>query len=163
MSDVEKNMLIELTGSDFDALLNGIAPRNLRLVPDSAIAPPDVLEMLARLAAEIGAEFSPSAWMMVEDGEVVGLCSVVRMPRDGEIPIGYGVAPARQGRGCTTRAIGQLLEWGRSDPRVARISAETGVENVASQRVLERNGFVRTGERIDAEDGPVICWQAKTV
>ena len=155
-------MLIELTGSDFDALLKGIAPRNLRLVPDSAIAPPDVLEMLARLAAEIGAEFSPSAWMMVEDGEIVGLCSIARIPQDGEIHIGYGVAPARQGRGCTTRAIAQLLEWGRSDPRVALISAETGVENIASQRVLERNGFIRTGERIDAEDGPVICWQAKT-
>jgi RimJ/RimL family protein N-acetyltransferase len=162
MSNVEKTMIIELTTRDFEALLKGIAPRNLRLVQDSAIAPPEILEMLNRLAADIGAEFSPSAWMIVEDGEIVGLCSIVRVPQDGNIHIGYGVAPTRQGLGCPTRAIGQLLEWARNDPRVALISAETGVENIASQRVLERNGFTRAGERIDAEDGPLICWEAMT-
>lgn len=155
-------MIIELTERDFNALLDGIAPGNLRLVPDSALAPPEVLDMLRTLAAGIGAEFSPSAWMMVEEGEIVGLCSITRVPQDGEIHIGYGVAPTREGRGYTTRAIGHLLEWGRGDPRVLRISAETGVENIASQRVLERNGFVRVGARIDAEDGPLICWQAAT-
>jgi RimJ/RimL family protein N-acetyltransferase len=118
--------------------------------------------MLNRLATDIGAEFSPSAWMIVEDGEIVGLCSIVRVPQEGNIHIGYGVAPSRQGLGCTTRAIGQLLQWARNDPRVALVSAETGVDNIASQRVLERNGFVQIGERVDAEDGPLICWQAMT-
>ncbi|MGO8037406.1 GNAT family N-acetyltransferase [Rhizobium leguminosarum] len=156
-------MIIELISSDFEALLKGIAPHHLRLVQDSAIAPPEILEMLSRLATDIGANFSPSAWMIVEDGEIVGLCSVVRVPQDGNIHIGYGLAPSRQGRGCTTRAIGQLLEWARHDPRVALVSAETGVDNIASQRVLERNGFIRIGERIDADDGPLICWEAMTV
>ncbi|KZS53254.1 MULTISPECIES: GNAT family N-acetyltransferase [Rhizobium] len=162
MSNVEKTMIIELTTHDFEALLKGIAPRHLRLVPDSAIAPPEILGMLNRLATEINAEFSPSAWMIVEDGEIVGLCSIVRVPQDGNIHIGYGVAPSRQGLGSTTRAIAQLLEWAWNDPRVALISAETGWENIASQRVLQRNGFIRTGERIDAEDGPLICWEAVT-
>jgi RimJ/RimL family protein N-acetyltransferase len=45
---------------------------------------------------------------------------------------------------------------------VALVSAETRVDNIASQRVLERNGFVQIGERVDAEDGPLICWQAMT-
>ncbi|MDV4155994.1 GNAT family N-acetyltransferase [Rhizobium brockwellii] len=163
MSNVEKTMIIELMSHDFEALLKGVAPGQLRLVQDSAIAPPEILAMLSRLAADIGVEFLPSAWMIVEDDEIVGLCSVIKVPQDGKIHIGYGVAPTRQSRGCTTRAIGQLLEWARDDPRVALISAETGFENVASQRVLERNGFVRIGERIDAEDGPLICWEAATV
>jgi RimJ/RimL family protein N-acetyltransferase len=155
-------MIIEATASDFDALLTGTAPRNLHLVSDSAIAAPEVLQMLSNLASEVHAQFAPSAWMIVEDDEVVGLCSVVRVPREGDVHIGYGVAPSRQRRGVTTRTIAALLDWGRGDPRVASISAETSVENIASQRVLERNGFVRTGERIDAEDGAVICWQAMT-
>ncbi|MGO7631786.1 GNAT family N-acetyltransferase, partial [Rhizobium ruizarguesonis] len=62
MSNVEKTMIIELTSHDFEELLKGLAPRHLRLVQDSAIAPHEVLEMLSRLAADIGAEFSPSAW-----------------------------------------------------------------------------------------------------
>lgn len=155
-------MIIELNATDYDAILKGIAPGDLRL-PDSAIAPADVLEMLAGLAATIRAEFSPSAWMMVEDGEIVGICSVVRVPQDGDVHIGYGVAPTRQGHGHASRAIGQVVAWGRNDSRVALISAETGVGNIASQRVLERNGFNRVGERIDAEDGSLICWQAVTV
>lgn len=130
LSNVEKTMIIELTTRDFEALLKGIAPRHLRLVQDSAIAPPEILEMLNRLATEISAEFSPSAWMIVEDGEIVGLCSIVRVPQEGNIHIGYGVAPSRQGLGCTARAIGQLLEWARNDPRVALISAETGLRTL---------------------------------
>ncbi|ANM09669.1 MULTISPECIES: GNAT family N-acetyltransferase [unclassified Rhizobium] len=153
-------MIVELTADDFAILLKGFAPRNLRLVPDSAIAPPEVLEMLAGIAAQIGAEFTPSAWMIVEEDEIVGLCSIIRAPEDGEIHIGYGIAPSRERRGYVTRAIAELLEWARKDPRVSRISADTGVENIASQRVLARNGFIRTGERIDPEDGSVICWQA---
>ncbi|OWV88229.1 acetyltransferase [Rhizobium sp. N122] len=153
-------MIVELTADDFAILLKGFAPQNLRLVPDSAIAPPEVLEMLAGIAAQIGAEFTPSAWMIVEEGEIVGLCSIIRAPEDGEIHIGYGIAPSRERRGYVTRAIAELLEWARKDPRVSRISADTGVENIASQRVLAHNGFIRTGERIDPEDGPVICWQA---
>lgn len=155
-------MIIEATAHDFDALLEGTAPRNLRPVADSAIASPDVLRMLADLAGNIRAMFAPAAWLIVEDGELVGLCSVVRPPSDGEIHIGYGVAPSRQGRGATTRAIADLLAWARADPRVQLVSAETGVDNIASQRVLERNGFVQTGERVDEEDGQLICWQAIT-
>ncbi|WHO72394.1 GNAT family N-acetyltransferase [Rhizobium sp. BT03] len=156
-------MIVELTADDFATLLKGFAPQNLRLVPDSAIAPPEVLEMLARIAAEVGAAFAPSAWMMVEEDEIVGLCSIIRAPENGAIHIGYGVAPSRERRGYVTRAIGELLEWARKDPRVALVSADTGVENIASQRVLERNGFIRTGERIDPEDGLVICWQTSVL
>ncbi|OHV22403.1 N-acetyltransferase [Rhizobium sp. RMa-01] len=153
-------MIVELTADDFAILLKGFAPQNLRLVPDSAIAPPEVLEMLARIAAEVGAAFAPSAWMMVEEGEIVGLCSIIRVPENGAIHVGYGVAPSRERRGYVTGAIAELLAWARKDPRVTLVSADTGVENIASQRVLERNGFVQTGERIDPEDGPLICWQA---
>jgi len=155
-------MIIEATDHDFATLLQGVAPRNLRLVPDSAIAPPEVLQMLADLAGTIRAGFAPAAWLIVEDGELVGLCSVARPPVGGEVHIGYGVAPGRQGKGAATRAIADLLLWAGADPRVALVSAETGVDNVASQRVLERNGFVRTGERLDDEDGQLICWQAVT-
>jgi RimJ/RimL family protein N-acetyltransferase len=163
MSNVEKTMIIELMSHDFEALLKGVAPGQLRLVQDSAIAPPEILAMLSRLAADIGVEFLPSAWMIVEDDEIVGLCSVIKVPRDGNIHIGYGVAPSRQSRGCATRAIGQLLQWARNDHRVALVSAETGVDNITSRRVLGRNGFIRIGERVDAEDGPLICWEAMTV
>lgn len=155
-------MIIETTERDFAALLAGAAPTGLRLVPDSAIAENDVLQMLADLARAIRPQFSPSAWMIVEEGEIVGLCSVVRIVDGGEVHIGYGVAPTRQGAGVATRAIADLLALARIDARISAVSAETSVANIASQRALERNGFQRVGERVDADDGPVVCWRAIT-
>lgn len=144
--------------SDFSALHFGVAPAGLRPA-DSPVGPPEVLEMLRGVAASIRPGFAPAAWMIVEDDEVVGLCSIVKPPADGEIHIGYGVAPTRRGQGVMSRAISALLEWAVADPRVAIVSAETSVNNPASQRVLERNGFIRVGARHDAEDGDLICWR----
>ena len=155
-------MLTILTPGAFDALANGVAPIGLRLVQDSSIASQEVLRMLSDLNRGVDEEFSPSAWLIVEDGEVVGLCSITRPPENGDVHIGYGVAPWREGRGYTTAAISELLRWARGDARVRNISAETAGDNIGSHRVLERNGFVQSGERVDPEDGPLICWTIAT-
>lgn len=63
-------MLIEATASDFAELLAGRGPRTLRLIED--IAPPEVLAMLSELAARVGLQFTPSAWLIVEDGAIAG-------------------------------------------------------------------------------------------
>jgi RimJ/RimL family protein N-acetyltransferase len=153
-------MLIEANEGDFAALMAGKAPQNLRLAADVELAPPPVLDMLAGLAQTIRDQFAPSAWMIVAEGEIVGLTSITRMPENGQIHIGYGIASARQRRGHATGAVAALLAWAATDERVTSVSAETGLDNIASQRVLERNGFSRTGERYDPEDGPLICWRA---
>ncbi|AKU98276.1 hypothetical protein AKJ09_04940 [Labilithrix luteola] len=152
-------MLIEATSSDFESLLRGVGPRGLALVSDSLLAPPEVLRMLSNLADEIRPTFAPAAWMIVEHDEIVGLCSLVRKPEGSEICIGYGIAPSREGKGITSRAVEELVIWAKGDGRVSVVIAETSVNNVPSQRVLERNGFVRTGERTTEEDGDVIIWR----
>ena len=40
----------------------------------------------------------------------------------------------------------------------AGLTAETAGDNRASQPAPERNGFVRTGERTDPEDGALYLW-----
>ncbi|HVJ00848.1 MAG TPA: GNAT family protein [Sphingomonas sp.] len=151
-------MIVETVGEDYVSLLLGRAPRHFALA-DTPIAPPEVLQMLADLAARIGETFSLASWLIVEENEVVGLCSITRPPEEGVIDIGYGIAPSRQGRGIAGRAIGDVVAWARGHASVSAVTAETTLANIASQRVLLRNGFVRTGERIDAEDGPLICWR----
>jgi RimJ/RimL family protein N-acetyltransferase len=153
-------MLIEAKTEDFAALLRGEAPAPYRLC-DGPVAPPEVLAMLADLAERIGETFRPSAWMIVEDGEIVGLISPVDTLdlTDRSLRFGYGVAPTRQGRGAATRAVGNLIAWAREDDRVHALTAETSVDNPASQTVLRRNGFLVVGERVDGEDGPLLCWR----
>ena len=153
-------MLIEAKTEDFAALLRDEAPDPYRLC-DSRLGTPEVLAMLARLADKIGLTFRPSGWMMVEDGEIVGLISPTQPldPSDRSLRIGYGVAPTRRGRGVATRAVADLVAWAGADDRVHALTAETSIDNPASQTVLARNGFHRVGERDDAEDGPLICWR----
>jgi len=149
----------EAEAEHFARLLAGTAPEPDIALPESDIAPPEVLAMLADLAAEIRPSFSPAAWMIVDGERLVGLCSLTRMPADGVLTIGYGIAPSEQGRGAATGAITALLEWSASDRRVTAVAAEAGKSNIASQRVLERNGFAVIGERVDEEDGDLLCWQ----
>jgi putative acetyltransferase len=151
-------MLIEAEDGDFATLLRGEAPHGLKLV-DTEIAPPGILQMLRELTKHIRLSFAPSAWLVVKDGELVGLCSLTRVPSDGAIDIGYGIAPSRQGQGYATCAVAAILKWAYADPRVTAITAETSVHNRPSQSVLERNGFLQVGKRVDAEDGDLICWK----
>jgi len=39
------------------------------------------------------------------------------------------------------------------------LKAETSVTNPSSSRVLEKNGFERTGTRVDPKDGEVFMWR----
>lgn len=153
-------MLIEAKTQDFAALLRGEAPAPYRLC-DSAVAPPEVLAMLAQLADRIRLVFSPAAWMIVEDGEIVGLISPTQPmdAADRSLRIGYGVAPTRQGRGVATRAVADLAAWAAADDRVRALTAETSVDNQASQTVLARNDFQVVGQRVDDEDGPLVQWR----
>ena len=151
-------MLIEATDAHFTALIAGEAPDGLP-VAEGGVETPEVLAMLRGLSAEVGESFQPNAWLIVEDGEVVGLTSLVRTPYVGDtVMIGYGVAASRRRRGAATRAVADLVAWARGDHRVATVTAETSIHNAASQRVLEANGFARTGEREDEEDGALFCW-----
>ncbi|EGF89903.1 acetyltransferase GNAT family protein [Asticcacaulis biprosthecium C19] len=126
---------------------------------DGGIAPDTVLAMLRGLANTIRPTCDPAAWWIIEDDEIIGLCSITAGPTDAAIDIGYGVATSRQGRGAASRGVGEVLKWATERPDLIAVTAETSVANLASQRVLERNGFQRAGTRTDAEDGELICWR----
>src|SRR6478752_7392320 len=95
-------MLIEATDAHFAALIAGEPPGGLA-VAEGGVEAPEVLAMLRGLSAEVGESFQPNAWLIVEEGEVVGLTSLVRTPYVGDtVMIGYGVAASRRRRGIAT-------------------------------------------------------------
>lgn len=59
--------------------------------------------------------------------------------------IGYWLALPYWGKGIMTRAVGLICEAGRSEFGLVRIEAPIFAFNAASQRVLEKNGFVEEG------------------
>lgn len=149
------------TDANLAALAGGIAPAGLNL-PEGGIETPEALAMLRELAAGIRPVFDPAAWLVLAGSEIVGLLSLVKPPADGIVTIGYGIAPARRGRGHATAAVRALCYWARQDDRVTAVAAETAETNRPSQRVLAANGFARCGRRDDPDDGPLLRWSLAT-
>ena len=59
--------------------------------------------------------------------------------------VGYWLAPEARGRGAATRTVRLLAGWAFDQLGVARLELTCAPDNIASQRVAERCGFVREG------------------
>ncbi|MGQ7786082.1 GNAT family N-acetyltransferase [Nesterenkonia sp. K-15-9-6] len=59
----------------------------------------------------------------------------------GGASLGYRVAEAAAGRGVATWAVGRICELAVGSYGLCTLTAEVSHGNVASRRVLERNGF----------------------
>ncbi len=154
--------LIAVGPEHFAALIAGQVPDGVQVLAESELAPTAVLEMLAGLSARIAAVHAPNAWMIVDQGCVAGLLTLVAEPTDRAVTIGYGVAQSHRSRGLASQAVEAFLAQLRQDGRIDAVLAETSVDNPASQHVLRVNGFAETGRRLDPEDGELICWRAVT-
>ncbi len=83
-----------------------------------------------------------------EDGQLVGTLNLQSVIRGflQSCSVGYWLAAHAQGRGLATAALREAVEIAFADLRLHRVQAETLRDNVRSQRLLERVGFVRFGE-----------------
>ncbi|MDO3701042.1 GNAT family N-acetyltransferase [Micromonospora sp. C28SCA-DRY-2] len=109
-----------------------------------------------RDAIERRCRLSESAWLtgaiarlLIVDattGEPLGSCglSYTDLPA-GEASLGYALLPAARGRGLATRAVRLLAGWAFGPTGIARLTAGTMPDNIASHRVLEKVGFRREG------------------
>jgi ribosomal-protein-alanine N-acetyltransferase len=84
---------------------------------------------------------------IVVDGRVAGRITMSNVLRGvlQSANIGYWVDPALHRRGVATAALREMVRLAFTDVGLHRLEAATLLHNLASQRVLERNGFVRYG------------------
>ena len=78
---------------------------------------------------------------------------------DGVIEIGYGLKEEYRHYGYMTEAVKVITEWALSQDGVKQVEAETDAENIASQKVLFRTGFIRNGKV--GEEGPRFVYGGK--
>ena len=94
-----------------------------------------------------------AVWMIEsKDGSHIGDLSFKGLGADGSVEIGYGIAEEFQGNGFATEAVDAAVNWALQQPHVTCVEAETEPDNRASQRVLEKCGFVPTG--VMGDEGP---------
>ena len=84
---------------------------------------------------------------ILADGDLVGRMNVANIVRGAleSGDVGYWVAESAGGRGVASAALAGVLRIAFSTLGLHRVGASTLLNNVRSQRVLEKNGFERIG------------------
>jgi RimJ/RimL family protein N-acetyltransferase len=89
----------------------------------------------------------PGAWFQFAvadrvDDDLLGDCALQVDAHDpSRAELGYTVAPAHQGRGLATEAVGALIAYAFDTLGVERIHATADERNAPSIRLMERLGF----------------------
>jgi ribosomal-protein-alanine N-acetyltransferase len=86
-------------------------------------------------------------FVMTGGGRLVGAINLSNVVRGAfqSCNVGYWVAQQYNGRGFATDALALVCERAFGDLGLHRIEAGTLLHNLASQRVIEKNGFTRIG------------------
>lgn len=95
------------------------------------------------IAAWDGDARFPYIITLKEGGDVIGMID----PRiEGhKAGIGYVMNKTHQGKGYITESTRAIINWAFEQPSIYRVYATTDVENIASQRVMEKVGMHREG------------------
>lgn len=97
-------------------------------------------------------------WKAVEksSGETIGSCGFARPHGTDEIELGYLFARKVWGCGLATEAARAATRHGFEKLGFPEIIAVTDLENIASQKVLEKIGFQRRGIEIFGGDESLV-------
>jgi [ribosomal protein S5]-alanine N-acetyltransferase len=90
--------------------------------------------------------------LVAEEGSVLGRFNLI-FTEDHTAKLGYRVAQHATGRGVATAAVRELCRLAPARHGVHALRAATSRDNVASQRVLTKAGFVLVGPADPADVG----------
>lgn len=96
--------------------------------------------------------YAPWKMTLKDSQEFIGDLCFKGPVKNHSVEIGYGIQPEYEGHGYTTEALQALTKWAFGQKDVVFVEAETAPDNKASQRVLEKCGFVPDG--MTGEEGP---------
>lgn len=101
---------------------------------------------------------APRLFIDATTGQTMGTASFLTTNDPSVLEIGYGTATEFQGMGIASRGLALMLAEAQAHNSTMRYMAKTAINNRASQRVLEKNGFTPCGKTIDPEDGELVLW-----
>ncbi len=137
-----------------------------------------VADELADLARCVAGQDPTEVLVVLEEHRPIGWCQWYRCgdypdhaagvgASEDEVGIDYAIGdPAAVGRGVGTELIGELLRTIRSVGHSGGVVADPDASNVASRRVLEKNGFKLVDERRVASepvDSPMAIYRLAPV
>jgi ribosomal-protein-alanine N-acetyltransferase len=95
------------------------------------------------------------AWgvTLKDDPQLIGgFCFWNLSTEHNSAEVGFGIYPAHQGKGYMSEVLQTAIQYGFNEMGVDMVEAYTHPQNLASIRVLEKNGFTRrAADKIPAD------------
>lgn len=158
----ERLLLRRVTNDDVNEVLQlrgnpvtmRFVPRPILKTTDEALAHIKLIE--DKIVANEGIN-----WAITIKGnpKLIGIIGHYRIfPENYRCEIGYMILPEYNGKGITTEAVKLALQYGFDELQMHSIEAIIDPENIASEHVLLKNGFVKEAHILENEyyDGKFI-------
>ncbi|MHA8087093.1 GNAT family N-acetyltransferase [Aquirufa sp. Wall-65K1] len=100
--------------------------------------------------------------ILTEKSCSIGGIGMAGLPNDqGFTEVGYCLDKKFRGHGYASEALQYLIQWASQDQGLHYLVAETPIDNLASQSVLLKNDFVKTGQKklMQPEGMEVFTWK----
>ncbi len=91
------------------------------------------------------------------DGKVIGIIDVHDVENDRLGNVGYRINPEYWSCGICTEALRRVVDFIFIETTLDRLNADADVENIASNRVLEKSGFTHEGCIRNGKMGTRYC------
>lgn len=86
-----------------------------------------------------------------ETGNIIGGMGICHIdPAHDSAEVGYWLGKKYWGKGITTEALDLLMNFAFNELKLHRLHANTFIDNIGSQKVLEKSGFAKEGRRKEA-------------
>jgi ribosomal-protein-alanine N-acetyltransferase len=105
----------------------------------------EALEHIAKIDDQIKANEGINwAITLKNDTRLIGIIGHYRIkPEHFRAEIGYMLLPEYNGKGIITEAVNEVVNYGFNTLKLHSIEAIISPENLASEKVLQKNGFIK--------------------
>lgn len=156
----ERLLLRRLTNNDVEEVfalrsnpeIMKYIPRPLLKTKDEALA--HIAMMEEKIENNIGIN-----WGITIEGsdKIIGIIGLYQIqPENHRAEIGYMSLPEYNGKGYISEAIKAVIEYGFEEMSLHSIEAVIDPDNIASEKVLQKNGFVKEAHILENE-----LWEGK--
>lgn len=153
--ETERLLLRRITNEDVNEVFELRSnPETMKFIPRPLVKNnEEALEHIAMIEEKIVTNIGIN-WgiTLKDDNKLLGIIGYYRMqPENYRAEIGYILLPEFHGKGIIPEAVNRLVRYGFDDLKLHSIEAVIDPENFASEKVLQKCGFVKEAHLKEAE------------
>lgn len=145
--ETERLLLRRVTNDDANAVFEIRSnPETMKFIPRPLLKNTDeALELIAEIDSKITTNTGINWAITLKDNpKLLGIIGYYRtQPENYRSEIGYILLPEFHGKGIVSEAVNRLIKFGFEDLKLHSIEAVIDPDNVASEKVLQKCGFVK--------------------